>query len=248
MDCALLAVKVESLQCYIDSRQILSEVSFEVPKSSVFVLLGPNGAGKTTTLNAIAGVSRTIKGTIQIAGNDLASKPIAAKRLMAFMPDEPMLYEVLTPIEYLEFIAALWKMDIEVAKQRSHELLEKLSLSDEQNNRIYSLSRGMRQKLALAGALLHEPSVLIMDEPFTGLDPVSSRHIRTMICETVAQGTAVVMSTHMMALADQLATHIAIIERGRVLTSGAIGDVKRAASKPGTSLEDLYISLLGNVQ
>ena len=150
-----------------------------------YALLGPNGAGKTTTLRMVTGLLRPDAGSILVEGIDALADPVAAKRLMAWVSDEPMIYDKLTPLEYLEFVAGLWGVEAAVAEERAHELVDWLGLAAHAHERCESLSKGMRQKVALAGALVHEPKLIILDEPLTGLDAGSARQVKSVLRERV---------------------------------------------------------------
>ncbi len=221
------------------------ELSFTVNPGDVLGLVGPNGAGKTTTLRAIAGILTPTSGTLRIAGIDLAADPVAAKSRLAFIPDEPQLFDYLTVTEHLRFIARLYGVtDSEV---RIPELLDELELSAKKNALPAELSRGMKQKLAIACGLLHHPAALLLDEPLTGLDPVGIRRMKETILGRAREGTAVVLSSHLLHLVEELCTKLLVIRKGEVAALGTISDI--VAARPeleGRSLEEIFIALTGS--
>ncbi|MEP7325768.1 MAG: ABC transporter ATP-binding protein, partial [Gemmatimonadota bacterium] len=194
------------------------DLSFDVAPGEVLGLVGPNGAGKTTTLRCLAGILPASSGTITITGHDLQSDPVAAKRQLAFVPDEPQLFEYLTVEEHLRFVARIYQVGD--AATRAPVLLEELELTEHRQKLPGELSRGMRQKLAIACGLLHEPRVLLFDEPLTGLDPVGIRRTKDTILRRAREGAAVVLSSHLLHLVEELCTGVLIIGRGRRLAYG----------------------------
>jgi ABC-2 type transport system ATP-binding protein len=217
--------------------------------------LGPNGAGKTTTLRMIAGLLRPDAGSIRVAGIDALADPIAAKRLIAWISDEPMIYDTLTPTEYLEFVAGLWGLAPALAEPRAQELLDWLDLAPHAQERCEGFSKGMRQKVALAGALIHEPRLIILDEPLTGLDAGSARQVKGVLRERVRTGGTVIMTTHILEVAERMADRIGVIAHGRLVAEGTLDELRLQAGKteaPGAdvsaggraSLEDTFLALL----
>jgi ABC-2 type transport system ATP-binding protein len=177
-------------------------------------------------------------------GHDIAEQPIAAKRVLGFLPDDPLLYDKLTAIEYLEFVAGLWRVEPEQAASSAVDLLQWLDLFSRQNERIESFSRGMRQKLALAGALIHDPEVLILDEPLTGLDASTARQVKDLLVERAQSGKTVILTTHILEVAERLAGRISIIDRGRVIADGSLEELRGQAHQSGAAtLEDVFLQL-----
>ena len=175
-------------------------------------------------------------------GHDVAVDPTAAKRVMAFLPDEPLLYAKLEPLEYLEFVAGLWSLQPEVARPRAEQLLEMLGLAEKRRERIEAFSRGMRQKLALAGALIHDPQLLILDEPLTGLDAAAARQVKDLLLQRVRAGGTVLLTTHILEIAERLAERISIIHGGRIVAQGTMQEL-RLRSQQGSTLEDIFLEL-----
>ena len=211
-------------------------LSFEVPAGAVLGLVGPNGAGKTTTLRALAGILRPTRGVVRVAGIDVAADPVAAKRRLAFVPDEPHLFEYLTVVEHMRFIGRLY--GVADAPARIPALLEELELTDKRDALPLELSRGMKQKLAIGCALLHEPTVLLLDEPLTGLDPVGIRRMKRTIAARAERGTTVLLSSHLLPLVEELCTHLLVIRRGRALAFGPIAELRGEQR-----LEELFLAL-----
>lgn len=217
-------------------------LDLEVPAGQIYALLGPNGAGKTTTLRMVAGLARPDAGAISLFGVDVLAEPIAAKQMLAWLPDEPLLYDKLTPAEYLAFIAGLWRLPADVAARRAEHLLSRLGLMDRRDVRCEGFSRGMKQKVALAGALIHEPRLLILDEPLTGLDAAAARLVKDMLLERVADGGTVILTTHILEVAERMAQRIGIIRAGRLVVEGSMAELA-AGREAGTTLEELFLEL-----
>ncbi len=209
-----------------------------------YALLGANGAGKTTTLRIVAGLLRPDAGTVSVLGIDALDRPIEAKRLIAWVSDEPMIYDKLTPFEYLEFVAGLWGIDASLAEARAHELIDWLGLEPHAHERCQGFSKGMRQKVALAGALVHEPRLLILDEPLTGLDAGSARQVKDVLTERVRDGVTVVMTTHILEVAERMAERIGVIDKGRLIAEGTLEELRRQGGRDGSSLEDIFLDLV----
>jgi len=217
-------------------------LSFHVAPGEVLGLVGPNGAGKTTTLRSIAGIIVPTRGRVRVAGFDLAERPIDVKRALAFIPDEPQLFEYLTVDEHLRFTGRLYGV-AEVAA-RVGPLLDEVELTAKRNALPSELSRGMRQKLAIACGLLHDPSALILDEPLTGLDPVGIRRMKSTIAARARQGAAVILSSHLLHLVEELCTRLLVIQHGRAVAYGTIEAI--VAERPelsGRGLEEVFLAI-----
>jgi ABC-2 type transport system ATP-binding protein len=238
------ALKVSGLAKSYGGKRAVDGIDFEVKSGELYALLGPNGAGKTTTLRMIAGLLNADAGQIDVFDVDARKDPIAAKRLIAWLPDEPLLYDKLTAWEYLEFVAGLWGVDIGEARNRAEHLLKLLGLWDNRNDRCETFSRGMKQKAVLAGALIHEPKLLMLDEPLTGLDAAASRLVKDLIRERVEKGAAVILTTHILEVAERMADRIGIIKDGKLLTEGRLDELQARAGAQGQSLEDVFLSLI----
>jgi ABC-2 type transport system ATP-binding protein len=238
-------IEVEGLQKLYGDFPAVQGLSFEVSSGEVLGLVGPNGAGKTTTIRSIAGIIIPTSGRIRIAGHDLAADPVAAKSALAFIPDEPHLFEYLTVEEHLHFMGRLYR--IGDVTDRIPGLLEELDLADKRGALPGELSRGMKQKLAIACGLLHEPRALLLDEPLTGLDPVGIRRMKATIMTRAANGTAVILSSHLLHLIEEICTRVLVMQRGRTVAFGTIDEI--VASRPdlrSQSLEDVFLALIGD--
>ena len=217
-------------------------LNLDVPPGEILGLVGPNGAGKTTTLRALAGILRPTEGTLAIAGYDLAISPVEAKRRLAFIPDEPHLFDYLTVEEHLRFTARLY--GVADAEARIPVLLAEMDLTEKRGVLPSELSRGMKQKLSVATALLHDPAVLILDEPLTGLDPAGIRRMKDTIRRRAERGTAVILSSHLLNLVEELCTRVLLLRRGDVAALGTIAELRGLRPELATaSLEDLFIAL-----
>jgi ABC-2 type transport system ATP-binding protein len=202
----------------------VEDLTFEVARGAILGMLGPNGAGKTTTLRALTGILRPTTGRIAVGGCDVVEEPIAAKQQLAFVPDDPHLFDALTVWEHLDFIAAAYRVADFAAVAES--LLEKFELTDKRNTAAGELSRGMRQKVAICCAYLHGPSAILFDEPMTGLDPRGIRTLKNSIREVAEAGAAVVISSHLLSLIEDLCTELLILHHGRRLFSGTMEEAR----------------------
>ncbi|MFL5613640.1 MAG: ABC transporter ATP-binding protein [Gemmatimonadaceae bacterium] len=217
-------------------------LSFAVAPGEVLGLVGPNGAGKTTTLRAIAGIIAPTRGRIVIAGHELARDPVEAKRRLAFIPDEPQLFEYLTVEEHLRFVARMY--GVADGGVRGEALLDELQLVEKRRALPTELSRGMRQKLAIACGLLHDPAALILDEPLTGLDPAGMRRMRETIAARARAGASVILSSHLLHLVEELCTKLLVIHHGRTIAYGTFDQI--VSDRPqlaGRGLEDVFLAL-----
>ena len=245
MDHTTPALQLRGLVKHFD-RPAVDGLDLTVQAGEFYALLGPNGAGKTTTLRIVAGLLRPDAGQVSVLGIDALADPIAAKRDVAWVSDEPMIYDKLTPFEFLEFVAGLWSIPAELAEARSRELIGWLGLEPYAHERCQGFSKGMRQKIALAGALVHEPRLLILDEPLTGLDAGSARQVKDMLAERVRGGVTVILTTHILEVAERLAERIGVIDKGRLIAEGTLDELRGRAGRAGSSLEDVFLDLTGN--
>lgn len=243
---SVAALSLVRLRKSFGSGPAVDDLDLFVAPGEFFALLGPNGAGKTTTLRMIAGLCEADEGTIEVFGVDARADPIGAKRITAWLPDEPALYDKLDPLEYLEFVAGLWSVAPAVAQPRAAELLHILGLWEQRHVRCESFSRGTKQKVALAGALIHDPKLLILDEPLTGLDAASARVVKDILRARTRAGNAVLLTTHILEVAERLADRIGIIDCGRLVAEGTCDEIVRrqvARGQVANSLEDAFLDL-----
>ncbi|HYF38875.1 MAG TPA: ABC transporter ATP-binding protein [Gemmatimonadales bacterium] len=238
-------IEVDGLQKLYGNFPAVQGLSFTVGSGEVLGLVGPNGAGKTTTIRSIAGIIIPTSGKIRIAGHDLAGDPVAAKSALAFIPDEPHLFEYLTVEEHLRFVARLYRLG--PVDQRIPGLLAELDLAEKRSSLPGELSRGMKQKLAIACGLLHDPEALLLDEPLTGLDPVGIRRMKTTILKRAEAGTAVILSSHLLHLVEEICTRVLIMRRGQAIAFGTMEEI--LAARPdlrSQKLEDVFLALIGH--
>jgi ABC-2 type transport system ATP-binding protein len=225
------------------ARPAVADLDLTISRRELYALLGPNGAGKTTTLRMVAGLLAPDAGSIEIFGIDALADPVAAKRVTAWLPDEPMIYDKLTPAEYLEFVAGLWSVERRRAERNAQELLEMLELADRAHVRCEGFSRGMKQKVALAGALVHEPSLIMLDEPLTGLDAATARQVKDLLMQRVRSGASIILTTHILEVAERLADRIGIVDHGRLIAEGTLAELRSAQGSSGAAtLEDVFLA------
>ena len=245
-DSAPPALRIQGLAKAFD-KPVIAGLDLEIAAGQLYALLGPNGAGKTTTLRMVAGLTRPDTGTIHIFGTSVRQDPLGAKAITAWLPDEPMIYDKLTPLEYLAFVAGLWRMHPRRAADEADRLLHWLDLWPQKDTRCEGFSRGMKQKVALAGALIHDPQLLILDEPLTGLDAAMARSVKDALRAQVDAGKTVIVTTHILEVAERMADRIGIIGGGTLLAEGTLDELRgRAgigAGTEGMTLEDTFIRL-----
>ena len=223
----------------------VDNIDLRVEKGELYGFLGPNGAGKTTTLKMITGLLKPTSGQITVAGNDIEREPEEAKRKIGFIPDRPFLYDKLTADEFLYFMGGLWEMEAVDIRKRAGHLLELFKLSDWHSELIEGFSHGMRQKLIFAGALIHEPEIIIVDEPMVGLDPASIRLVKDIFRRFCESGRTILMSTHTLSIAEETCSRIAIILEGRIRAQGTVDELRAQENETAGSLEDLFLKLTG---
>ncbi len=235
-------IEVEHYSKLYGDFRAVHDLSFTVAPGDVLGLVGPNGAGKTSTLRALAGILQPSSGTIRINGVDLQQEPVRAKRQLAFIPDEPQLFEYLTVTEHLRFMGRLY--GVQQVDARIEPLLHELELDGKRKALPSELSRGMKQKLAIACGLLHDPAALMLDEPLTGLDPVGIRRMKATIADRARAGTAVILSSHLLHLVEELCTRLLVIRQGERVAYGTVAEIVEARPElDGRSLEDLFLTL-----
>jgi ABC-2 type transport system ATP-binding protein len=221
----------------------VDRLSLTVEPGEIFGFLGPNGAGKTTTIRIMAGLSLPTSGLVRVNGIDLATDAVKAKAIMGYVPDRPYLYEKLTGRELLQFVANLYGKDWSDCQARALDLLRYFDLHDWVDARIENLSHGMKQKLVLISALVHDPAVLVIDEPMVGLDALAQRQVRRLFRRLADERKTVFLTTHTLSVAEAVCDRIAIIHRGRIIATGTNAELKAAAGQPGSALEDVFLSL-----
>jgi len=235
-------IRTEGLTKRFGDTLALAGLDLEVGAGEFFCFLGPNGAGKTTTIKLLVGLLRPDAGRALVGGHDIQREPLAAKRLLGYVPDQPYLYERLTGREFLRLVAGLYGLDGDGVDAGIAGVLEAFDVADVADGLIGDLSHGMRQKLSFAATFLHEPRVVVVDEPWVGLDPRSIRNVKDRLRAGTRAGLTVFMSTHTLSIAEEIADRVGIIHRGRLLFTGTVAEVKALASRPGT-LEDVFLEL-----
>ncbi|MCZ4347113.1 ABC transporter ATP-binding protein [Devosia neptuniae] len=236
------ALAITSLTKSFD-RPVVNALDLTVRAGEFYALLGPNGAGKTTILRMVAGLLQPDAGEIEIFGINTLQDPIAAKRIVAWVSDEPMVYDRLTPLEYLEFVAGLWQIDATAARTKADELIDWLGLRPHANELCGGFSKGMMQKVALAGALVHDPKLIILDEPLTGLDAGSARQVKDVLLGKVRDGITVIMTTHILEVAERMAERIGVITNGKLIAEGTLAELRTRIGRE-SSLEDIFLDLV----
>jgi len=239
-------LQVENLSKRFGGMLAVNDLSFSVNAGEIVGLLGPNGAGKTTTIRCVASLLQPTSGRILLNGHDVAEDPVSAKRALAFVPEVPNPYEMLTVMEHLRFVAAAYGMEEELVHAK--EILTRLDLWEKKNDLGASLSKGMRQKLACACAFIHRAQVFCFDEPMIGLDPKGMRELKSMIMERREQGNAMLISTHILDTAERLCDRVVILKRGQLVIEGTVAELKeKLQSTTDVSLEDMFLELTEEV-
>jgi ABC-2 type transport system ATP-binding protein len=221
----------------------VDNLNLTIRAGELFGFLGPNGAGKTTTIKMMTGLLRPSAGTAVIAGYDIQTEPLRAKSILGYIPDNPFLYEKLTGREFLNFMADLYSITTQNRNRKIDDLLRLFELEEKGNELIQGYSRGMRQKIALAGALIHQPKVIFLDEPTVGLDPKSARLMKDILRKLCNEGTTVFVSTHILEIAERMCDRFAIINRGKIIAVGTMEELRTHAASDTKSLEDIFLDL-----
>jgi len=238
-------IEIDNLTKTFGAFKAVDGLNLRVAPGEIFGFLGPNGAGKTTTVKILSGIMRPTSGRVLVAGHDLALEPLAAKRVMAYIPDEPFVYPKLTGWEFMRFIGDLYAVPVPEQRRRIPELLETFELAAQAGELLESYSHGMKQKLLIASVLLRRPKAVLFDEPTVGLDPKSIRRFKELLADIAREGAAVFMCTHILDMAEKLCHTVGIIYRGRLVARGTVAEVKKLASGAAgpRSLEDVFLEL-----
>jgi ABC-2 type transport system ATP-binding protein len=236
---------IELTKAYGKFRAV-DKVNLHVRPGEIYGFLGPNGAGKTTTIKMLIGLLKPTSGRVVIDGHDLAKEPVAAKSVVGFIPDRPYLYEKLTGEEFLRFMAGLYGVDGDQVEGRITELLRFFDLSEWRQELVESYSHGMKQRLVMGSALIHQPKAIIVDEPMVGLDPRGARLLKDAFKKLAKEGCSIFMSTHTLGVAEQMCDRLAIISEGKIIAEGTMEELRaRAEQEDGAHLEDVFLSLVG---
>jgi ABC-2 type transport system ATP-binding protein len=236
-------IKIHNLTKRYGDTIAVNKLNLMVEPGEIFGFIGPNGAGKTTTIRIIGGILSPTEGSVTVAGISLADDPVRAKREIGFIPDRPFLYEKLTGMEFMKFSAALYGVDEQLFVGKAHDLLKTFSLWDWSCELIEAYSHGMKQRLIIAAALLHDPRVLIVDEPMVGLDPAGIKLVKTMLRTLADKGTTVFMSTHTLSIAEDICDRVGIIHRGNLIALGSTSELNRTAQVHEADLEEVFLIL-----
>ena len=236
------AIELESVVKRFGQTVAVDGLSLSIPAGELFAFLGPNGAGKTTTIKMITGLLRPDAGTVTVCGRPMASDGLAAKSVMAYVPDQPFLYDKLTGREFLDFVARMYAVPADRRDRILEELSDRLGMNGFLDQMCDGYSHGMKQKVVITSALLHDPKVLVIDEPMVGLDPKTVRQVKNLFCEQTARGHTVFMCTHTLEVAEAVADRIGIIHRGRLIAVGTMADLRARADRQH-SLEDIFLRL-----
>jgi ABC-2 type transport system ATP-binding protein len=235
-------IQFENVTRRYGTKVAISELNLEIPAGQLFAFLGPNGAGKTTTIKMIVGLLRPSSGTIRLCGHDVTANNSAANRLLGYVPDVPYLYDKLTGVEFLQFIADMYGLEPRDTAAKIEQQIDFFQLHDFVEDLTESYSHGMKQRLAFAAAMLHTPRVLVIDEPMVGLDPRSVRMVKDLLRRNAAAGQTIFMSTHLLAIAEEIADRVGIVDQGRLKFLGTIDELRRKLATHETSLEHLYLN------
>ena len=235
-------LQVDHLHKSFGERIAVKDLSLHI-ENELFVFLGPNGAGKTTSIKMMTGLLHPDEGRVLIDGLDLAVDPLGAKRLFGLVQESPVLYEKLTAREFVHFMARLYQVPSQDAMRRAHQLFDIFEISDRADELIEEFSHGMKQKVALAGALIHEPRVLFLDEPTVGLDPKAARNLKDLLRGMVDRGATIFMSTHILEVAERMCDRAGIIHEGQLIALGTMDELRRETSAEKATLEEIFLKL-----
>lgn len=239
-------IQTTNLTRHFGSLAAVQDLNLTVKRGELYGFLGPNGAGKTTTIRMLIGLLRPTSGNAVVAGHDVQQEPLAVKRATGYLAQTPLLYNKLTGREFLRFVGGLYGLDDEESESRAEKLLALVDLTDKGEQLIESYSGGMRHKIGLCSALLHEPQLLVLDEPLAGLDPASARRIKELLRELCGRGTTVFLSTHVLEIAERVCDRVGILQRGQLIAVGTMEELRdQAQSAAGATLEDLFLQLTG---
>ncbi len=239
------AIEIQNLQKTYDGFHAVDGLSITVPQRCFFGFLGPNGAGKTTTIKMLMGLAQPDAGSIRVLGLPLPEKSLEVRRHIGLAPDDSLLFDYLTGLEYLEFIGRLYGIPRPQAKERGGELLELFELGENPRKLIGEYSKGMRKRIAMAAALIHRPSLFLMDEPFEGVDAVGARLMKDILLEQVRHGATVFLTSHVLEVVERLCDRVAIIHRGKIVVEGTMAELRQQSEGGGNTLEDIFVNLVG---
>jgi len=239
------AIELQNVTKRYNELVAVNNVNLTINRGEIFALLGPNGSGKSTTLKMLMGLVQPTTGQVNVLGINVQKDPVAVKQLVGYVPESPQIYEFLTGIEFLDFIADIYSVPTAEKKQRITEYLKAMQLEGREGDMINSYSDGMKKKISLISAFLHKPKLLLLDEPLNALDPRSARIVKDFLYELKLQGVTTIMSTHVLEIAQAICDRIAIMYQGEILALGNMEELRQRASLPGSALEDIFLKLTG---
>ncbi|MCW4033966.1 MAG: ABC transporter ATP-binding protein [Candidatus Bathyarchaeota archaeon] len=240
-----LAININGVSKNFGTVQAVKNLDLQIDAGTVFGFLGPNGSGKSTTMKMIMGLIKPNSGNLNVYGIDVTANPWDVKKIVGYVPESPRLYDFLTGLEYLDFIADVYGLDAHTKKTRIDEYLEAFDLENRENEMISGYSHGMQQKIAIIAALLHKPKLLILDEPLSGLDPKSARIVKDLIHKLTSEGVTTILSTHVLEIADAVCDKMAILYQGTKLAEGTPSQLRKESKMPDSTLEDIFLKLTG---
>lgn len=240
-------IRIEQLAKSFGSLRAVDGINLDIPQGEFFAFLGPNAAGKTTTIKMLAGLIRPSAGRCFVAGHDVQAEPELAKKYLSYVPDFPFLYDKLTCREFMQLVGDLFHIERKVMRQRTDELFERFHLTSSENELTENLSHGTRQRVVIASALLHDPKVIIIDEPMVGLDPMHARIVKNELKERSRAGTTIFLSTHQLGIAEEMADRVGIINKGKVIALGSVAEL-RAQTVEGGALEKVFLEIVDGIR
>ena len=239
------ALNVQGVTKSFGTTRAVDGISFNLQKGEILGLLGPNGSGKSTTMKLILGVIKPDAGSIFVFGKDVVKDSTETKQMMGYAPETPQLYEFLSGVEYLDFVADMYGMSDDLRKERISQFLNALEMQGHENQMISGYSTGMKQKIAITGALMHRPKLLILDEALNGLDPRSAKIAKDLLRNLAREGFSILFSTHVLEIAEAICDRVAIMYQGRILALGTVSDLRQRAGLPGSTLEEVFLKITG---
>jgi ABC-2 type transport system ATP-binding protein len=239
------ALRLESLVKSYGEIKAVKGINLTLKRGEILGLLGPNGSGKSTTMKMVLGILKPDSGGVFVYGKDESAAPVEAKRRLGYVPETPQLYEFLTGIEYIDFVAEMYGVPLAVRKERVTQFLEGMQLAGHENEMISGYSQGMKQKIALISALVHKPEILVLDEALNGLDPRSARLVKDLLRELASEGVSILFSTHVLEIAQALCDRVAIMYQGTIMAEGTVAELRQTAGLPGSSLEEVFLKMTG---
>jgi ABC-2 type transport system ATP-binding protein len=239
------ALRLESVYKSYGDIKAVRGIELTLDKGEILGLLGPNGSGKSTTMKMVLGILKPDSGEVFVFGEKLSTAPVELKKKLGYVPETPQLYEFLTGLEYIDFVAEMYGVPPAERKERVSHFMEGLQLSGHENELISGYSQGMKQKVAIISALVHKPKVLVLDEALNGLDPRSARLVKDLVKELAAEGVSILFSTHVLEIAQSLCDKVAIMYQGTILAEGTVAELRQKAGLPGSTLEEVFLKMTG---